>query len=266
MNKTSIEWVKNPDGSKGYSWNPVTGCSKGCPYCYAARLTKLRPGNHGYKREWDVPMPFTTPIFHPDRLDAPLKVKKPSRVFVCSMGELFDPKVSGRDINRVWQTIYNTPRHTFIILTKRPEIALRWTQTAANAKAWPIDEIWPSHVWLGVSCENQAAADERTPVLLQIPAAKRIVSLEPLQGYINLRECNGLPTYKKLHDRADKSPWLDWVIVGRDSSRGAPMPSSRWIQPVIDQCEEAGVPLFVKDNILDHYSISFKGDPQEWPE
>lgn len=177
MNTTSISWTEK-------TWNPVTGCapvSEGCQNCYAKRMAQRLRGRCGYPAD----EPFRVTL-HPEKLDEPLRMRKPSRIFVCSMGDLFHEDVPGRFINEIWITMINAKKHTFMVLTKRPERLLSWTRTAAKAKGWPVEEIWPDHVWLGVTAENQARADERVPVLLQVPAAVRLVSVEPMLGPMDI--------------------------------------------------------------------------------
>src|SRR5690348_14696881 len=168
--KSPIQWTDA-------SWNPVVGCkrvSAGCDHCYAFQLHDQR--HIAWKRgRWDAApkqyrLPFSKVQLLPERLNDPLRWRKPRRVFVNSMSDLFHEDVPGEFINQVWNTMRNAKQHTYQILTKRPERLLEWTQTKARATGWPINEIWPDWIWLGVSVENQAAADERIPVLLETPA------------------------------------------------------------------------------------------------
>lgn len=191
MNKSKIEWTE-------VTWNPVTGCTKvseGCRNCYAERMSKRLAGRCGYPKD----EPFRVTL-HPEKLDEPLKWKKPRRIFVNSMGDLFHEDVPDDFLDRVFAVMAHATCATcatFLILTKRPgrmqqylssldrkDKIGRWLDTVGHyrAVAWPIP-----NVWLGVSVENQATADERIPLLLQTPAAVRFVSCEPLLGPVDLR-------------------------------------------------------------------------------
>ena len=195
--KTKIEWTKGDDGTPGATWNPVTGCSKvsqGCKNCYALRdwprLSAPRPKPNIYTgRE------FTDVQCHPERLDQPLRWTKPRRIFVNSMSDLFHPDVPFEFIIEVFARMALAQQHTFQILTKRPKRMLDFLTTenfyqerTIKGKAWQIlgayrnrnyssfgmKAPWPlPNVWLGVSVEDQATADERIPLLLETPAAVR---------------------------------------------------------------------------------------------
>lgn len=214
MGETSIEWTRGDDGALGKTWNPVRGCARvsaGCQSCYAERqahrfsgtgqpyegLTVL--GKHGPR--WSGRARFV-----PEMLDAPLRWRKPRRVFVNSMSDLFHEDITDEQIAAVFGVMAACPRHTFQVLTKRPERMVEWFAWIAN-EAEPVDQspgaavicgihasnacadvdylglpsVWPlPNVWLGVSCEDQQRTNERIPLLLQCPAAVRFVSAEPL--------------------------------------------------------------------------------------
>ena len=217
---TKIEWAVNPDGSKGETWNPVTGCtpiSEGCQNCYAKRMSKRLAGRCGYPA-YD---PFQVTL-HPDRLDEPLKWKKPRRVFVCSMGDFFHQDVPFEFIAQVWQTMNNAQQHIFMVLTKHPERMAKFI----SRLGWDIHD----NVWLGVTAENQKRADERIPILLQIPAVVRFVSVEPMLEPVNLANCGK----------------IDWVICGGETGPGARPMHPDWVRNLRDQCQNAGVPFFFK--------------------
>ena len=225
---TKIEYVTE-------TWNPVTGCtpvSEGCTNCYAERAAANRlAGRYGYP-----PKPYHFKVtLHPDRLEQPLKWRKPRRIFVCSMGDLFHEDVKRDFIYDVYVAMKNAPQHIFLILTKRPAQMKHWVDTV-RPRSWPL-----SNVWLGVTAENQARADERIPVLLSIPAAVRFVSIEPMLGPVDLGY-----TFAPAYIEAGGKPALDWVILGAETgpSRRAMLP--RWARDVKEQCVAAGVPFFLK--------------------
>jgi protein gp37 len=224
MGETRIEW-------SDAVWNPVTGCTKvsaGCKNCYAETLAERFwakqypkvpdegfgiPGAVNQLRSRE----FTDVLFHEDRLALPLGWKKPRRVFVNSMSDLFHERLPDDAIDRIFAVMALTPRHTYQVLTKRPERMLAYVTEPARGHSggliWYVAEklkpslppprhwyhaprsfAWPlENVWLGVSVEDQAAADARIPLLLQTPAAVRFLSVEPLLAQVDLS--------KWLHDR-----------------------------------------------------------------
>uniref|UniRef100_A0A6M3J5Y6 Uncharacterized protein n=1 Tax=viral metagenome TaxID=1070528 RepID=A0A6M3J5Y6_9ZZZZ len=248
---TKITWTDE-------TWNPITGCTKiseGCAHCYAARMAKRLAGRHGYPEaphEFDVTM-------HHDRLDQPLQWKKPRRVFVCSMSDLFHDDVPWQFISEVFAVMAQT-KHTFQVLTKRPR----------NLNTWQGWSGWlEPRVWLGVTAENQHRANKRIPLLLQTPAAVRFVSVEPMLGPVDLDRF--LP-YKTDSGASDPNtgaginvlyPGLDWVICGCESGPGRRPMKLEWAIDLVRQCQSAGVSIFVKqieiDGVVSH-------DPAEWPE
>ncbi len=258
MNSTGIEWTDR-------TWNPVTGCtpiSEGCQNCYAKRMAKRLRGRCGYPKD----NPFRVTL-RPKRLTEPLKDKTPQKVFVGSMSDLFHDDVPNDFIDQIFAVMglsyvmRETP-HTFEILTKRaermksylsdPETEWRVTWAMKRFGHNLIGEnsppTWPlPNVWLGVTAENQASADERIPLLLKIPAAKYFVSLEPLLGPIDL----GLKFNEKLdlpHSwfRYKHHPGIHWVILGGETGPGARPMDEEWARSLRDQCRVADVPFFMK--------------------
>lgn len=217
MNKTKIEWATAV-------WNPVTGCTKvseGCRNCYAEGIAN---------RFWGE-RKFTDIRCHEDRLNQPETWKKGQRIFVNSMSDLFHPDVPYDFIVDVFATMNANRQHTFIVLTKRPD---RYYQLVRGT-LMPIP-----NVWIGVSVENQKAADERIPVLLKSPAAVRFVSCEPLLGNVNLKG------FYKNGMWVDGQNRIDWVIVGGESGTRARPMHPNWVRSIRDQCQEANVPFFFK--------------------
>ncbi len=243
--KTKINWADA-------TWNPVSGCSHasdGCRSCYAESIER-RFSQKWYGEKW---LPWTKENaahnvrLHFDRLSQPLHWTKPKRIFVCSMGDLFHDEVPWDFINRVFAIMAMASQHTFLVLTKRqrkmlgyllgPDVHNNVELYAEKMKpstgpfspkyafSWPLP-----NVWLGVTAENQATADERTPLLLQTPAARRFVSAEPLLGPI----------------RIDAIEWLDMVIVGGESGPKARPMNPDWVRSIRDQCQAADTPFFFK--------------------
>ncbi len=201
---TKIQWTNA-------TWNPTTGCdrvSPGCDNCYALTLAKRLKGMGSAKYQTDGDPRTSGPGFgvatHDDALDAPLHWRKPRRVFVNSMSDLFHPRITDEFIGRVWDTMGATPQHTYQVLTKRaPRMASllgRWTAGSETFRrndgvldihpAPPVDRqhgAWPlPNVHLGVSVEDQRYADERLHRLWATPAAVRFASCEPLLGPVDL--------------------------------------------------------------------------------
>ncbi len=230
---TKIEWVKNPDGSQGEVWNPVTGCTpvtEGCRNCYAKEYHKRFSSD-----------PFEKIVCHPERLSKPLVWKKPRMIFVNSMSDLFHNDVSQEFQESVWNVIHNCSQHTFAILTKRPQNMkdfIDWMLTA------PYGHVLPN-LWLGVSVSNQPDADRFIPLLLQTPAAKRFVSIEPMLGEISLRwlKINPRP---EITNEYDGLRHIDWVICGGESGANARPCHPDWVRSLRDQCVNASVPFFLK--------------------
>lgn len=208
---SKIEWT---DGT----WNPVTGCTKvspGCAHCYAETIT-LR-----FKRGGPFLPGLSTIKLHPDRLGLPLSWRAPRRIFVNSMSDLFHDEVPLSFIQDIFNVMREAERHTFQILTKRHERLQEISES--------LD--WPTNVWLGVSVENQYWAERRIPILKEVPAAIRFLSVEPLLKRTNLK------------------PFLDeinWVIVGGESGHRSRPLDADWVRLIRDDCQIANVPFFFK--------------------
>jgi protein gp37 len=233
----------------------------------------------------------------PEVLDEPLRWRKPRRVFVNSMSDLFHEDVPFAFIDDVFFTMANARQHTFQILTKRGRRMREFMQWSGNN----VDPL--PNVWLGVSVENQRAADERIQELLATPAAVRFLSCEPLLGPVNVRghllshdrpgdcaacgdghgftRCPNTGGIAPTCERTDCTTFrrvpnagIGWVIAGGESGRGARPCSVDWIRSLVEQCRGASVPAFVKQLgaawAHEHPSYPFNdakgGEPDEWPE
>jgi len=217
MDTTKISWCDRV-------WNPVTGCSpisEGCQNCYARRMANRLKGRYGYPTD----EPFR-PTFHPDRLDEPLHWKKPSRIFVCSMGDLFHERINDSIVDKIMRIIWQADQHIFLLLTKRPQ-NLTYYEIGLEKHLCEL----PTNLWLGVSISTNKDL-WMVETLLQIPAAKRFISCEPLLGPINLG---------KLSD-----PNISWIIVGGESGPKARPMNPDWARSLRDQCQAADVPFFFK--------------------
>jgi protein gp37 len=263
--KSKIEWTQGPDGTPGATWNPVTGCTKvspGCDHCYAETFAERWRGTpgHYFENGFDVTL-------RPDKLDQPLRWKRPRRIFVNSMSDLFHESVPDGFIGSVFDVMAKTPRHTYQILTKRHgrmrSLLNKW---AADDWTWRrYDSLWCGpvkgplpNVWLGVSVEDQKWADIRIPALLDTPAAVRFISAEPLLGPVNLAPW--LPAAKgcfcethwswmcggDINGGECRRTRLSWVIAGGESGPGARPLEEDWIRAMVWQCRTTRVPAFVK--------------------
>lgn len=293
--KSKIEWTDA-------TWNPIVGCSvisPGCTNCYAmkmaARIEAMSDGRHaaivgargiGMSHYTGTTQPSKAgPVWTgklvlapEDVLTKPLSWKRPRKIFVNSMGDLFHENVPDEWIDRVFAVMALCPQHTFQVLTKRAERMCKYLSGAearvtmatmsaapigfdvsylgitimpgANMKRWPLP-----NVWLGVSAEDQTRADERIPHLLETPAAIRFVSAEPLLGPINfenIRESahSGFHSLAGLWVGPDNEhrlcDSLDWIIVGGESGPNARPMHPDWARSIRDQCQGAGVPFFFK--------------------
>jgi protein gp37 len=224
--KTKIEWTDS-------TWNPITGCtpcSPGCDHCYARRMAERFPQVHGGE--------FAHVKFHPDRLQQPLHWRQPRRIFVCSMGDLFHEDVPDKWRNGVFQTFDAAPRHTYMVLTKRPQAMADYINRTFHHDA--MASVY-TRVWLGVTVCNQAEADAKIPVLLRTPAALRFVSIEPMLGPVALNRA--LPD---AQSRGNGDAYIDWVICGGETGPGARPMCLNWANDIRSQCADAGVPFFFK--------------------
>lgn len=203
--KTAIEWTDK-------TWNPAVGCNKvspGCKNCYAEALTKR------FYKQYPDGFEFT---IHPQRLDEPRRWRKPSRVFVNSMSDLFHERMPLDFLQAIFRVMSECPKHVFQVLTKRHE------RLVELAPALP----WPENVWMGVSVENQDYA-HRVDFLRQVPAAVRFLSCEPLIGPLKL-------DLEEIH----------WVIVGGESGHGHRPIQANWVRDVREQANAVGVAFFFK--------------------
>ena len=291
---SKIEWTDR-------TWNPVRGCSivsPGCVNCYAMKQAHRFSGP-GRAYEGLTKQTKAGPQWNGDirlveeALMEPLSWRKPARVFVNSMSDLFHEGVPDEFIDRVFAVMHLAERHTFQILTKRanrmqeyvtsrtecdPSHVAIWTEQGPRQRDGVSDGLkyrvpWPlPNVWLGVSAEDQQRADERIPLLLQTPAAVRFVSAEPLLGPVDLMrwmphqaayrihapsrsgkqqsqcvECGRVTAgFERECRTIEMGDGPDWVIVGGESGPGARPCGVAWMRGIVQQCQSAGVSVFLK--------------------
>ncbi|HEV7644048.1 MAG TPA: phage Gp37/Gp68 family protein [Pyrinomonadaceae bacterium] len=210
MRYSKIEWTEA-------TWNPSVGCDKvsaGCKHCYAEVMAKRLQamGSAGYANGFKFNI-------MPDRLDIPVKTKKPTKFFVNSMSDLFHEKMPFEFLDQIFDTIQNTPRHTYQILTKREKVL---------EKYFRIRKV-PDNVWLGVTVE-EGKRKNRIDALRNIDAKIRFLSIEPLL------ESVGELDLTNIH----------WVIVGGESGHGARPMRPEWAIDIQRQCDRQGVSFFFK--------------------
>lgn len=214
-NQSTIEWTNA-------SWNPVRGCTKispGCKNCYAERFAERFRGVAGHAFEFGFDLRLV-----PEKLDEPLRWRKPRKIFVNSMSDLFHEDISTEYIARVCEKMLETTHHTYQVLTKRHE------RMAKLLRGPLLEAARAPHIWWGVSVENRAHGLPRIDALRSAPAAVRFLSVEPLLedlGPINLEG-------------------IHWVIVGGESGPGARPMQETWVQSILRQCQRANVPFFFK--------------------
>ena len=239
--RSGIEWTDA-------SWNPVTGCTKvspGCDHCYAETFAERWRGTpgHYYENGFDVQL-------RPEKLDQPLRWRRPRRIFVNSMSDLFHDDVPDEFIGNVFAVMALARQHTFQLLTKRHsrmrsllrddlyDLMARHLADSDYLSRWERRPIaWPlPNVWVGVSVENQQWANIRIPALLETPAAVRFLSCEPLLGPVSLFAKSSI----------DTGTLVDWVIVGGESGHGARPMHPDWARGLRDECVEHGIAFHFK--------------------
>lgn len=241
--KTKIEWSEK-------TWNPVTGCEKvspGCDHCYAETFAERFRGTpgHPYEQGFDLKL-------WPERLSIPLQWKKPAKIFVNSMSDLFHRDVPDKFIVSVFDTMIVANHHIFQVLTKRPsrlanardltDLILRLAVIRTGKREWP------RHIWLGTSIESNQYI-WRADKLRQVPAPIRFISAEPLLGELSDLNLEG----------------ISWLIAGAESGHGARPMDENWVRFLRDKCVSQDVNFFYKQNAVNGRKIPTPElDGQRW--
>lgn len=236
MNRTRIEWAKNPDGTQGYTWNPITGCLNGCEYCYARKLANTRLKERYLANTIIAPCeseeeafkcrhqyPFY-PRFWEDKIGQPDGKRSPSGIFTCDMSDLFGIGIPFAWQNQVFTVIRRNPRHRFYLLTKQPQNLIKFSPFSDNT-------------WVGVSVTNESQFVEAGYWLAgdKVKAKVKYLSIEP---YLERIPYGEFPMYS----------CLDWVIIGSQTKPYKP-PKVEWVREIVEACDKAGIPVFLKDNL-----------------
>ena len=284
--KTKIEWTDA-------TWNPISGCTRvspGCTNCYIDWAPPFRiEGRHFVDRDGERSHAIgsTTGVrLHPERLDQPLRWKRPRRVFVNSLSDLFHADVPDDYIAHVFAVMALAPQHTFQVLTKRHDRmwsllnSMKWRRSihdhlvmldyqwiCQNPLPWPLP-----NVWLGVTVEDQQRADLRIPALLTTPAAVRFLSAEPLLGPVQLCRCDGSAYETKRHPflAHPECPLhgearVDWVIVGGESGKDARPMRPAWARGLRNECVATSTSFFFKqwgEWVPDGIGVGVLSDPR----
>jgi len=282
MNKTQIEWCRNPDGSPGYTWNPITGCLNGCEYCYARKLANGRLKSRyqgGTGKEVILPSdapdtainnPFY-PRFWEDRLTEPCGClrdelnfypQKAKGIFTCDMSDLFGIGIPAEWTKQVMEVIQQCSQHRFYLLTKQPQNLIKFSP-------------FPGNCWVGVSATNDNMALQAFLCLKDIKAPIKFLSFEPLLSHITLPII-----IKNSYEHINMVSLVDWVIIGactgtlkellplhhktnlamiKYGNKWTLQPQIEWVTEIIEAADKAGVAVFLKDNLYpllrDHPSL-----------
>lgn len=214
MNKTKIEWVKNPDGSPGYTINPVKGlCPVACSYCYARRM---------YQRfKWNPRIRYD-----PRAWLGIGSLRKPSRIFVGSTIELFHESLSEQYLKWIFEVPLEFPQHTFIFLTKKPE---------------NLPREFPDNCWVGVTATDESSFANATNYLYTLESKVKFISVEPLLSWDTSKYV--YPFREGVH--ADD---ISWLIIGGQTNPEK-LPKIEWVQEIALAATKANIRLFIKDNL-----------------
>lgn len=229
--KTSIEWTE-------HSWNPITGCDKiseGCKNCYAEKMANrlYAMGQVKYKNKFQVTL-------HEDSLNEPLKWKKPSKIFVCSMSDIFHKDVPFEFIDKIFDIMKNADWHIFQVLTKRSDRLLEYSKRT----------LWPKNVWAGVTVEHKDYVS-RIEDLKQVNAPVRFISFEPLLSEISYINLEG----------------IQWVICGGESGPNAREIKVDWVRNIRDIVKQQNISFFFKQwGGINKKKTGKLLDGQEWLE
>ncbi|MFN6559982.1 MAG: DUF5131 family protein [Nostoc sp. ChiSLP01] len=260
---TNIQWTDvtsnpihlvKPDGSHGGHW--CKKVSPGCANCYSEAQNNNGFFSFASHLEYVGDAPDNL-IFDEEVCKKWLSWRKPKKIFVCSMTDLFGEWVENEWIDKVFGYMASAHWHTFHVLTKRPERAIAYFQRhnlaqsikdASDLVCKP--ELPLKNVWFGITCENQAMADKRIPLLLETPAAVKWLSVEPILENIDLKFGSWDVDVDDDTTRSiyvpNENNLVDWVVLGGESGKNARSCHIVWVRSLVRQCQDASIPVFVK--------------------
>lgn len=221
MNRTKIEWTD-------FTWNPITGCLHGCPFCYAETIARRFAG-----RTYPPYPDHFKPTFHPERLDQPLRRKKPTKIFVVDMGDMFGAWVPDSWIAAILNTIEQADWHTFQLLTKRPDLMMPWSP-------------FPENCWCGTTVTKEREA-YKIDQILEVEAPVRFISFEPLHGPVD-------------HPLMG----LQWIIIGEETGnrKGKIETLDVWVDCLVARAQGLEIPVFIKPPLYDRYWLKLQEFPK----
>lgn len=233
MNHTNIEYLVNPDGTKGYCWNFYTGCRHTLKECPCADKCWAKTGAHRFGRSYE-------PTLHPEKILEPLSLKKPSRIGVCFTGDLFGEWVDPEQIidipewhdtahlsSAIFGVVRASEEHQFFFLTKAPWNYLKWGK-------------FPDNAWVGATVCNEKTFLLAWHNLLEVKAKNKWLSIEPLISHVLISaECL-------------KEGGISWVVIGGWSGGKNP-PKIEWVKEIVEACDKAGVRVWIKNNLVDAF-------------
>ncbi len=245
MNRTKIEWCQNPDGSEGYTWNPITGCLHDCRYCWARGLANGRLKSRmldntaigalggRFKTPGEAYADPFYPRLWPSRINELWRLthKMAARgIFVCSMGDLFGDAVPENWIRDILWGIRSRPHHRFYLLTKQPQNLAKWSP-------------FPDNCWVGVSATNMRMLADACYELKRVEAKVKYISLEPFLDYTRTQDLLAWNLRTALVEAG-----INWVIIGAQT-KPTILPEAEWVEEIIAAADEAGIPVFLKDSL-----------------
>lgn len=245
MNKTRISWVRNPEGTQGYTWNPITGCLHNCDYCYARKMSHRFEGfpiktkfieNASVEQVIDGKTeefileenPGFTPTFWPSRLEDPFKLKGPATFFVCSMADVFGEWVPGKWIEQIFKVVHDLPLHTFLFLTKN-----------GSRMCSDGDVLDTTNAWYGQTCTGIADRP-----IVDIPNFRHFLSFEPLLN-------NWIPDFNCI--------LVNWIIIGSLNQNSKPVSPDKggtkikWVLSLLSEADKYKIPVFIKPELYELY-------------
>jgi protein gp37 len=235
LTPSKIEWTN-------FTWNVETGCLTGCPYCYARELVETRLKDmERYKNGFQ-------PTFHPDILTAPIALKKPSKIFISSMGELWGEGVELPWVVLIMKVVREAKQHTFLNLTKWPANVVQYEYQSLRDDSLPQ---FPENLWLGISVDYRGVGNQRIEQFLELDHPNKFISFEPLLEDVT-------------RDNRFSLQGIRWIIIGACTGKMASQPELEWVSNIMNEAFERKIPIFLKNNLAWPKSVARR--IQDFPE